>query len=226
MKLTCILIEDEPLAADVMHDYIRQVPFLDLRGSFTDALASLPILQQEKIDLMFLDIHLPGLKGLDFLRTLKNSPAVILTTAYHEYALEGFDLSVTDYLLKPVAFDRFLAAVNKVARQNTHEQSTITLHADKRTVVIPVNDILFIESQKEYIAVHTSSAKYVSKYALSKIEQELDPTRFLRVHRSFIIALPQIKSFNVTEIEIPGKVIPVGRNYRDQVTEKLAHYFR
>lgn len=209
-----------------MHDYIRQVPFLELRGSFTDALASLPILQQEKIDLMFLDIHLPGLKGLDFLRTLKNSPAVILTTAYHEYALEGFDLSVTDYLLKPVAFDRFLAAVNKVARQNTHGQSTITLHADKRTVVIPVHDILFIESQKEYIAVHTTSGKYVSKYALSKIEQELDPARFLRVHRSFIIALPQIKSFNVTEIEIPGKVIPVGRNYRDQVTEKLAHYFR
>lgn len=225
--LKCLILEDEPLAADVLQDYIQQTPFLRLVGSVSSAMQAMNFLRNEPIDLLFLDIHLPGLKGLDFLRTLRNPPSVIVVTAYHEYALQGYELNVVDYLLKPVEFKRFIEAVSKVNRP-IHDDSikkNITLHSDKKTIIIPVEEIVYIESQKEYIKVQTIHGRYLSKYALSKIEEELDSNLFLRVHRSFIVSLSKIKAYNQSEIDLPGQIIPVGGNYRERVKEKLKALF-
>ncbi len=224
--ITCLIVEDEPLAADVLLDYARQVSYLEVIRVCTDAIQALEVLQEKSIDLIFLDIHLPGLKGLDFLKTLKNPPAVIITTAYHDYALQGYELNVVDYLLKPIEFKRFLEAVNKVKTPAQPRKETISIHSDKKTVIIPLTEILFIESQKEYISIETTSGKHVSKYALSKIEEELNPEKFLRVHRSFIVAIEKIKAFNATAIEISGKSIPIGGNYRESVIQKLEALFK
>lgn len=224
--LQCLIIEDEPLAADILVDYIRQLPFLHLTATCSDAVQALAHLHNEKIDLLFLDIHLPGLKGLDFLKTLRNPPAVILTTAYHEYALQGYELSVVDYLLKPIEFKRFVEAVNKVKPHTSAEKKeTLTIQADKKTIVIALRDILFIESQKEYVKIQTTTQAHVSKYALSKLEEELRGTAFLRIHRSFIIALPHVKAFNAQEVELPTTTLPIGGNYREHVVQTLKAYF-
>ena len=150
--IRCLIIEDEPLAAEVLKDYIQQVPFLTLVDTCSDALFALEVLKKEQIDLMFLDIHLPGLKGVDMLSSLANPPQVILTTAYNEYALQGYELNVVDYLLKPIEFKRFYQAVSKVKVGDVSAaKATITIQADSKKLVINTADILFIESQKEYI---------------------------------------------------------------------------
>ncbi len=224
----CLIVEDEPLAAEVLTDYIRQLPYLKLVKVCPDAIYALEILQQEKIQLLFLDIHLPGLKGLDFLKSLPSPPRVILTTAFHQYALEGYELNVVDYLLKPIEFQRFLSAVNKVQSSfsNTHHAATLTVQSDKKKVVIPIDEILFIESQKEYIKIQTTTTHHITKYALTKIEEELDPTLFLRVHRSFIIAMPKVRAYSSHEIDVGGKAVPIGGNYRETTNQSLVNYFQ
>lgn len=226
--LTCLIIEDEPLAADILQDYVKQVPHLQLKAICTDALVALEALQQHTIDLIFLDIHLPGLKGLDFLRTLKNPPAVILTTAYHEYALQGYELNVVDYLLKPIEFTRFVEAVNKVKAgiPASNQQEFLSIQSDKKTIIIPVNEIIYVESQREYVKIQTLHQTYTTKYSLTKMEEELNPALFLRVHRSFIIALSKIKSYSAHEMDVAGKLIPIGGNYREGVAQKLQHLFK
>lgn len=228
--ITCLIVEDEPLASEVLKDYISKLPFLKLRGVCTDSVAAMEVLTREKIDLMFLDIHLPGLKGLDFLKAIPHPPKTILTTAYHAYALQGYDLNVLDYLLKPIAFDRFLLAVNKFSRipETVHgpEPTTLTIQSDKRKIVISLSDIIYLESQQEYILIHTLEQDFTTKYGLGKMEEELDPALFLRVHRSFIVALKKIKSFNGQEIEVPGKKIPIGGHYKVIVAQKLASIFQ
>lgn len=226
--INCLIVEDEPLASDILQDYVKQIPFLQLKGVCTDAIYALEILHRERIDLMFLDIHLPGLKGLDFLKALQNPPAVILTTAYHEYAVQGYELSVVDYLLKPIEFQRFVAAVTKVHKLSVSSdmQETLMIHADRKNILIPLNEILYIESQKEYIRIQTQGSSYLAKYALSKIEGELDSLKFLRVHRSFIVALERIQAFDDHTIELPGKNIPIGGNYRLAVASRLNRLFK
>jgi DNA-binding LytR/AlgR family response regulator len=225
--ITCLIVEDEPLAADILQDYVRQIPFLVSKGVCTDAIFALDILHKEKIDLLFLDIHLPGLKGLDFLRSLSEPPKVILTTGYHEYAIQGYELNIVDYLLKPIEFSRFLVAVNKVKSAGGVARSlrdTITVQSDKKKVVIPIDEILFIEGQKEYIKIQTTTGQHVTKYGLTKIEEELDMSLFMRVHRSFIISLSKVRSFSSHEIDV-GKVVPIGGNFKDSVSQILANYF-
>ena len=222
--ISCLIVEDEPLAADILQDYISQLPFLELKATCTDAIYALGVLKKEKIDLIFLDIHLPGLKGLEFLKTLAEPPKVILTTAYHEYALESYELSVVDYLLKPIEFTRFLQAVNKVSGYSSlspKNTETLTIHTDKKKVIIAVPDIIYIESQKEYIKIQTVTESYTTKYALTKIEEELDPNLFIRVHRSFIISIKKIKAFNAHEVELMGRSIPIGGNYKESVMKRL-----
>jgi DNA-binding LytR/AlgR family response regulator len=223
----CLIIEDEPLAAEILQDYIAQVPFLKLIGTFQNALAALESIHADKIDLLFLDIHLPGLKGLDFLKTLKNPPSVILTTAYHQYALQSYELSVVDYLLKPIEFSRFLDAVNKVpqSKSDISNKPSLIIHRDKKTIIIPTDDILFLESQKEYVKIHCKQTTYTTKTALSTLEKELDVTQFLRVHRSFIVAVDKINAFNATEVEVSSKAIPIGGNYQEMVMERLKNQF-
>lgn len=214
--MQCIVVEDEPLAVDVLTDYIRQVPSLNLIASCSEALQAMDLLKKHSVDLMFLDIHLPGLKGLEFLETLTHPPQVILTTAYHEYALKSYEHNVVDYLLKPIAFKRFVQAVQKVDHPRNPGR-ILAIHSEKKTALIPLDDILYIESQKEYVRIQTTTGTHVSKYALSKLETELDAKLFLRVHRSFIVALNKVTAFKNLEVEVSGKAIPVGGNYREVV---------
>jgi two-component system LytT family response regulator len=221
-EISCIIVEDEPLAVQVLRDYVEQVPFLQLKGCFKDAITATAFLREHEVDLIFLDIHLPRLKGMDFLRTLNNPPAVIVTTAYHQYAIEGFELNVTDYLLKPIEFARFLVAVNKVksaANEETAEPSSprthLFLNVQKKKVKILFDDILFVESQREYVKIVTSKKEWLTKMSTSELEELLPPQQFRRIHRSFIIALNKIDSYTAEEVEINGVSIPVGRGYRD-----------
>lgn len=219
-KLTCILVEDEPLAAKVLADYISQVPFLELRGSFKDAIDATAFLRTDSVDLMFLDIHLPKLKGLAFLKSLHRPPSVIITTAYHQYAVEGFDLNVTDYLLKPFEFERFLAAVNKVKMavpENyvLESKDFVFINIQKKKVKIQFADILYIESQRDYIKIVTTKKEYLSKMSTHEIESLLPPTNFKRIHRSFIISTNKIDSYSAELVEVNGVLIPIGRMYKD-----------
>jgi DNA-binding LytR/AlgR family response regulator len=229
-KITCIIVEDEPLAAKVLSDYISQVPFLELKGTFKDAILATDYLRDNTVDLIFLDIHLPKLKGMAFLKTLMHPPAVIITTAYHQYAVEGFNLNVTDYLLKPFEFERFLIAVTKVrsiqptsakspgsgqgteAGSNTKDH--LFLNVQKKKVKILFADILYIESQREYVKIVTTKRKYLSKISTHEIENLLPAHLFKRIHRSFIVSMNKIESYTAEEVEVTGISIPVGRDYR------------
>jgi len=223
--MTCLIVEDEPLAAEVLGDYIRQVPHLSLAGICPDAMSAMEFLSRQRVELMFLDIHLPGMKGLDFLKTIRNAPSVILTTAYHQYALQGYEHDVVDYLLKPIEFSRFLEAVNKVQRRTTVAGS-LTVHSGKKEVVIPTEDIHYVESQREYVHIFTTSGVVVSKMALARMETMLDPSRFLRVHRSFIVAAGKVKAYTSSDIDVQGKMIPIGRNYRQSALQRLKSALR
>ncbi|NML40678.1 response regulator transcription factor [Chitinophaga sp. G-6-1-13] len=222
-KIKCIVIEDEPLAAKVLTDYISQVPFLELQKVFKDALLAAEFLSQQETDLMFLDIHLPKLKGMAFLKTLVDPPAVIVTTAYHQYAVEGFNLNVTDYLLKPFEFERFLTAVNKVRaeqkKNSGEERDFIFVSVQKRRVRIPFSEILYVESQREYIRIVTTKQEYISKMGTNEIEELLPVRTFKRVHRSFIVSVNKIESYTAEEIFLHGVSIPIGRGYKDVIDE-------
>ena len=224
-KLKCIIVEDEPLAVKVLSGYIAQAPFLDLQGTFRDALLATEYLRDHTVDLMFLDIHLPKLKGMAFLRTLPHPPAVIVTTAYHQYAVEGFNLNVTDYLLKPFEFERFLVAVNKVRHAQNHrmpagenpEKDFIFLTVQKKRVKILFSEIVYVESQREYVKIVTTRKEYLSKMSTHEIEDLLPAHLFKRIHRSFIISLEKVESYTAEEVEVNGVGIPIGRGYRDVV---------
>jgi two-component system, LytTR family, response regulator len=221
-KIKCIIIEDEPLAVKLLSDYISQVQFLKLQGKFKDALLAAEYLRDNEVDLIFLDIHLPKFKGMDFLKTLVNPPAVIITTAYHQYAVEGFNLSVTDYLLKPFDFSRFLTAVNKVKSRGKNSKPDDTsarkdfifLNVQKKKVKIQFAELLYIESQKEYVKLVTTKHVYLSKISTNEIEKILPSNLFKRIHRSFIVSLNRIDSYNSESVEINGVSLPIGRDYR------------
>ena len=223
-NIKCIIVEDEPLAVKVLTDYISQVPFLELQEIFKDAILATDYLRQNNTDLIFLDIHLPKLKGMAFLKTLTNPQAVIITTAYHQYAVEGFNLNVTDYLLKPFDFERFLTAVTKVKtaqRENPkpHESQEakdfIFLNVQKKKVKILFSDIVYIESQREYIKIATTKKEYISKMSTHEMEALLPPNLFKRIHRSFIVSINKIESYTAEIVEVNGIAIPIGRGYRD-----------
>jgi DNA-binding LytR/AlgR family response regulator len=231
-KYNCIIVEDEPLAAEVLQDYINQVPFLQLKGICSDAIFAMEMLQKDKIDLIFLDIHLPKLKGLDFVKTLKSPPQIIITTAYQEYALQGYELNVIDYLLKPIEFSRFLMAVNKLKQQRetvTHfhaaplqsEREHLFFNVSKKKVKVFLDEILYIESLKEYIRITTKNKSILTKFQLGQIEELLTRNNFLRIHRSFIVAKDKIDAFTATDIEVNGKQIPIGRSYKELVIAAL-----
>jgi two-component system LytT family response regulator len=228
-KINCIIIEDEPLAVKVLSDYVSQVPFLELQKTFKDAILASEFLRDNKTDLMFLDIHLPKLKGMTFLKTLSDPPAVIVTTAYHQYAVEGFELNVTDYLLKPFEFERFLAAVNKVRIKQQEKQALskneeakdfIFVNVQKKKVKILFPEILYIESQKEYVKIVTSKKTYLTKMSTKEIEALLPSNQFRRVHRSFIISIDKVEAYNSESLEINGISIPIGREYKS-IIDKL-----
>jgi DNA-binding LytR/AlgR family response regulator len=229
-KLRCLIVEDEPIAAEVLQDYIAQVPHLELAAVCPDAIYALEELQRQPIDVLFLDIHLPKLKGLDFLQTLKNPPQVILTTAYHQYALQGYELDIVDYLLKPFPFSRFLKAVNKLAKPAAPapfaqaEPPARPFHfftVNKQKVKVFFDEILYVESLKEYVRIHTPDKQWVTQHQLGEMEQLLPAGAFLRIHRSFLVALDKIEAFSASEVMINGQALPIGRSYKELIKLRL-----
>jgi DNA-binding LytR/AlgR family response regulator len=231
-KYNCIIMEDEPLAAEVLQRYIGEVPFLELEQTCGNAMDTMDLLNKKQVDLIFLDIHLPKMKGLDFIRTLKNPPKVIVTTAYRDYAVQAFELNAIDYLVKPIEFSRFLTAVSKLfqAKPITHlpapgkpggERIHLFFSVSNKKVKIFLDEILYIESLKEYIRITTRTRSILTKFQLSKVEQLLSDNNFIRVHRSFIVAVEKIDAFSTTEVEINNKQIPIGRSYKELVVATL-----
>jgi DNA-binding LytR/AlgR family response regulator len=232
--MICIIVDDEPLAIEILESYVKRVENLNHAGSFRNAVSAFGFLQQHKVDLMFLDIQMPKLSGIDFLKTLKHPPKVIFTTAFRDYALEGYDLEIADYLLKPIPFERFLKAVAKVMHQPIGESSSPALRqentndnyvffkVDKKMVKTKMSDILYIESIKDYVKVKTFEKEIVTQQKISYLEESLPKERFLRIHRSFIINRDKIDAYSASEVEI-GKIhIPIGRNYKNDVIRALA----
>ncbi|GAB3539035.1 LytTR family DNA-binding domain-containing protein [Pontibacter brevis] len=234
MNVRCIAVDDEPLALDILESYIKKLPFLQLVRTCSSATEAMQVLQEEKVDLMFLDIEMPELTGIQFLNILKNQPLIIFTTAYPDYALEGFNQDAVDYLLKPIPFDRFLKAVTKAqerlqrngkaaevahAAPATHaaqEHDFMFVKADYKTIRVDFIDILWIEGLKDYIIIQTKDQKIITLLSMNKMMEKLPDSRFLRVHRSFIVSLQKIDSIEKSRIRIGSKEIPIGEVYKEQ----------
>lgn len=232
-KIICLAVDDEPPALGIIRKYIETVPGLELAATCKNAVEAWQVLQNKTIDLIFLDIQMPQLLGTDFIRTLKNPPKIIFTTAYRKYAVEGFDLDAVDYLLKPISFDRFLKAINKVMNTNLFVQHAslqiekenlndlfIHFRADRKTFKIPLDDILFIESLKNYIKVVTKTKPIITKQPIYSMEENL-PKNFMRIHRSFIVSMNKIESYTNEVIQIGKYKLPISRSYRHEVEKIL-----
>ncbi|WP_224999532.1 LytTR family DNA-binding domain-containing protein [Cesiribacter sp. SM1] len=234
-KIRCLLVDDEPHALAVLQAYLAHVATVEVVGQCYNAIAAFGFLQSQPVDLMFLDIKMPQLLGTDFLKSLRNPPKVIITTAYPEYALEGYELDVVDYLLKPISLERFLRALQKVQNQ---EPATVPVpsHADlqapasdpflyfrvdRKMVKVMVRDILYVESLKDYVKVFTGSKQLITKQAISSLEEMLPEEKFLRIHRSYIVALDKIDSFTQACVTVAGKELPIGRHFKHEVEQAL-----
>jgi DNA-binding LytR/AlgR family response regulator len=234
MKLKCLIVDDEVLAQDVIEKYISTIPTLKLVGKCDNAVEAISFLHNNPVDLLFLDLNMPELSGLEMLKTLTNPPKVILTTAYSEYALESYEYGVVDYLLKPIKLERFIKAVNKVVEQYSEptnsedipedlQYHTIFVKEDQVTYQIDLNDILFIEAYGNYLKVHTPEKVYVTRDTMHDMESKLPEKMFMRVHKSFIISFSKIASISGNRVFINNREIPVGEIYKlvlKQKTEK------
>lgn len=231
MKIRCLVVDDEYPARILLAQYIGKIPQLELVGLCKNPLEVMHFLEQGPIDLIFLDIQMPELTGTEFLRTLAQRPQVILTTAYPDYALEGYDLNVTDYLLKPFSFERFHQAVQKVLDRNLRTENSgvepgenrdsITLRADHKLYRVLFSDILYIEGLREYVTFFTVTGKIITLESLKNLETTLPANRFLRVHKSFIVNRDRVKSLAGNELEIEGRQIPIGKSFKEEVLSRL-----
>jgi len=232
MIIKCIIIDDEPLAISVIESFIKEFKNIEIIDTFNNPLEALPIIEQNDIDAIFLDINMPRMNGLEFLKSLQEYPQIIITTAYKEYALESYELEVLDYLVKPISFNRFLKSVNKLTArlisskkpQPTREfkQSPhIFLKVEKKLVKILLEDILYIESLKDYIRVCSIEDTYMSHKSLSSISEELPSENFIRIHKSYTIAIDKVKSIEGNLVEIGEKRIPIGRNYAIHAKQRI-----
>lgn len=225
MKASCLLVDDEPLAIQLLQKHLQEFGTLQLAGTCTNAVEAMAFLQQYSVDLLFLDIQMPKLTGLEMLKALKNPPAVIITTAYREHAIEGYDLDIIDYLLKPITFIRFSQAIDKYFRlhrkresilQDPTKEKKISIKSGAKTYQLAEPDILFIESIRDYVKIHKADGStLLLKYKISQLDQELSDS-FIRVHKSFIVNKNKISSYTAAEIEIGAAVIPIGAQYKEQ----------
>lgn len=226
--LHCYIIDDEQPAINILTSYVKKTPSLQLVGSTTNALAALETFKKEKIDLLFLDIQMPDITGIEFLQILENPPMVIFTTAYEEYALQGYELNIIDYLVKPIPFARFLKGVNKALKwQESNTSLTIPkeeflyVKADYQTVKIAFADILYIEGLKDYVKIYTSQKMIMTRLNLKGIAEKLANDQFIRVHRSFIVAFSKITTFQKRFIHLGEKKIPIGNAYQEELFKRL-----
>lgn len=243
MIINCIAVDDEPLALDIIEDYIKKVPFLGHLKSFDNALSALEFLKENPVDLMFLDIQMEELTGIQMLSVMSNTrPSVILTTAYENYALQGYDLDVSDYLLKPISFDRFLKAVNKVHEKITLKNNNINGHTtngnshkeqygegfgyffvktESRLQKIYFDDILYVEGQGDYLRIITRNEKIMTLQSFKKMEEALPKNNFIRIHKSYMVAIDKIESIERSRIKMGEKLIPISDTYKSQFNEEL-----
>ena len=231
--IKCLVVDDEPPAREILCRYIAEVPMLQLAGECGNAVQAMSFLQQQSVDLLFLDIRMPQLNGNDLLKILKDPPKVIFTTAYAEYALEGYDLDIIDYLLKPVQFERFLKAIQKVTQLNhspeqeawvpeTKQKAFVYFRADRKMVKVMLSDILYIESMKDYIKVFTTNRMLITKQSITSVETMLPGNLFLRTHRSFIVSVAKIHSYTTELIEIGKTEVPIGKLFRNEVMKNIS----
>ena len=237
MKLRCIIIDDEFLARKYLKDYVDKHPLLELVGDFNSPLKAMELIKSRAVDLMFLDIQMPDITGIEFLKTMDRAPHVILTTAYEEYALQGYELNVVDYLLKPFSFERFLKAVNKVQELVEKDLKTeadkltpgdvnlkpqlkedhMIIRADRKLYKINYEDLIYIEGQKAYVTFHTKKKNITALASLRDLEEQLPASHFIRIHKSFIVSIHEIESLEGNQVEIGGIHLSVGKSYRPAV---------
>lgn len=237
MNISCLIVDDEPLARNLMTAYVKKVTYLELIKSCSSPLEAMEVLRNQPVDLLFLDVQMPEITGINFLKSLQKKPYVVLTTAYSEYALEGYELDVTDYLLKPITFERFLKAVDKVSQRissggsnqpiekvgsdKPDEPDHIFVKDGTKLVRIRWDDILYVEGLKDYVTIHTHDQKVISLQRLKTLEELLPGEKFIRVHNSFIISLNAIHSVHKDKVQIGEVMIPIGDTYRKAFREKI-----
>lgn len=236
--MKCLIVDDEPLARELIESYVKRVEGLTLVKTCTNAVEAFSVIQQKPIDLIFLDIQMPQISGIDLLKSLKHRPRVILTTAFREYAFEAFDLDVVDYLLKPISFERFLRSISKIYQLNqplepnefentapqSYEDTYIFFKEDREMVKVFLQDILYIESLRDYVRVKTVQKQIITYQKISYLEQKLPESSFIRVHRSFIVAIDKVTSFTASSVRLGTFEIPIGRNFKNQALKALNRY--
>jgi two-component system, LytTR family, response regulator len=235
VNISCLIVEDEPLARNLITDYVKKVPYLTLVQACPSPLTAIEILKATAVDLLFLDIQMPEISGIALLKTLQKKPLVILTTAYSEYALEGYELDVVDYLLKPITFERFLRAVDKVSDRLRHHPVAHPSGPEKTTsestpefvfvkdgtklVKIRWNDILYVEGLKDYVTIHCRTQKVVTLQRLKSLEEQLPANKFIRIHHSYIIGVEAIDAIHKGEVQIGNAVLPISDSYKRSFKE-------
>lgn len=234
--IRCLVVDDEPLALDILEDYIRKMPELFLVSTTTNAIEALGLVQQGEVDLVFLDVQMPELTGIQFLKIINGKCDVILCTAYPQYALEGYELDVSDYLLKPIAFDRFYKSVYKIvnrraaqpvaaatdnAKTGRQEQDYIFVKTEHKIQRIDLDDIYYIEGLKDYISIFTGSDRIITLQNMKRMEESLPESRFIRVHKSYIVALDKIVSIERSRIALEGKIVPIGETYKEAFYQRI-----
>jgi DNA-binding LytR/AlgR family response regulator len=231
MKLNCIIIDDEPIARKGLEEHVQEIKFLHLVGTYENALKAAVALNEQKIDLIYLDIHMPKVNGINFLKSLKSPPLTILTTAYSDYALESYTLDVMDYLVKPISFERFLKASQKamefyqlkhnVANQRDLQPDYFFVRCDRKFEKVFFRDVSYVEGLQNYAVIHVPDRKLITYITLTSLEHQLPKDQFLKVHKSFLISVPHVKAIEGDEIILENARIPISRSLRDQVTDHI-----
>jgi len=230
MKLNCLVVDDEPLALEVIENYIQRFPGLQLVGKCRHASTAAEVLRQQSVDLLFLDIQMPDVSGLEFAKTLGKLPLVVFTTASREFAVQSYEAFAIDYLVKPISFEKFLVAVRKAfdrceeleKLKEGHHPKTLLIKADNRTYRTDVGQILFIESVRDHVVIHLADGNNITSYTtISAMESQLPHAGFVRIHRSYLISVNHLTSFSSSEVEIRGLILPIGRTYKEEVDKRL-----
>ncbi|MCK8524037.1 response regulator [Aquimarina sp. D1M17] len=230
-KISCIVVDDEPTAREVILDHLSKISQVDVVATCNNAIEAFEHINEKQIDLIFLDIHMPDISGISFAKSINKNIKIIFTTAYREYAIDGFDLHAVDYLLKPISFERLLNAITNyfevyhkdvpVIQEETEKTNYIFVRSDRRMKKVDFSEIEYIESYSDYIKIHCTSQVIVTRETISNVQSKLPQSEFMRIHRSFIIAVAKIDSFSNEEIILRNKSLPISRNYKTEVMTKL-----